>query len=329
VLTRPAGLTDATVAAALREGWDLDASAVDYAPVGFGSFHWRVTGGDGQWFVTADDLAVKRRVRAEPLDVPFRRLSAALLTARLLADAGLEFVVAPRLTRTGAVVYREGERFAMALYPFVDGDAHGWGPYPSRHDRLAVLDLLSAVHRASDAARPHALVDDLLIPHRDRLTAAFADLSAPWNTGPFGEPARALLDRHAQTLTDALARYEALATAVTQTSDRFVLTHGEPHRGNTITCDGRVVLIDWDTALMAPPERDLWALADEDPAVADDYTARTATTVNVDALDCYRLWWDLTEISIYIGQFREPHARDEDTSLAWNGLASYLDPSRW
>jgi len=79
---------------------------------------------------------------------------------------------------------------------------------------------------------------------------------------------------------------------------------------------------------MAPPERDLWALADEDPIVLDDYVAKTGTTLDVDALACYRLWWVLTEISIYIGQFREPHARDEDTTLAWNGLIHYLEPTR-
>ncbi|WP_432843998.1 phosphotransferase family protein [Dactylosporangium sp. CA-092794] len=37
----------------------------------------------------------------------------------------------------------------------------------------------------------------------------------------------------------------------------LVLTHGEPHPGNTMRTGGGWLLIDWDTALLAAPERDL------------------------------------------------------------------------
>jgi hypothetical protein len=36
-------------------------------------------------------------------------------------------------------------------------------------------------------------------------------------------------------------------------------------------------LVDWESALLAPPERDLWALAESDPGLLDAYTAATAT----------------------------------------------------
>jgi len=39
MFTRPEGLTDDDVRAALAEGWDLQAAEVEYAPVGFGSHH--------------------------------------------------------------------------------------------------------------------------------------------------------------------------------------------------------------------------------------------------------------------------------------------------
>ena len=57
-----------------------------------------------------------------------------------------------------------------------------------------------------------------------------------------------------------------------------VLTHGEPHPGNTmLTADGWV-LIDWDTALAAPPERDLWSLDPGDGSVLDAYARLTGVT---------------------------------------------------
>jgi spectinomycin phosphotransferase len=328
-------LADAVVVAALHEAWDLDADDIVYAPVGFGSYHWHVTAACGRWFVTVDDLGKHGNAptRAEPAGPAqpdsgrLLRLEVALSTARALRDAGFEFVVAPRRTSNGAIVQVVDGAYAVALYPHVDGDVHDWGPYPSRRDRLDVLDLVAALHAAPASVRRHAVVDDLTIPHRDELAAALDERDKPWDEGPFGEPARALVTRHADAVARALGRYDRLASRVARTAgrrDRLVVTHGEPHRGNTITTSSGVVLIDWDTTLVAPPERDLWALAAEDPQVLADYTDRTGTVPDADALDLYGVRWTLTDVAIFVRQFRGPHDDDEDTRIAWDGLNRYL-----
>jgi len=328
VFTRPPDLPDALVADALGAGWGMQVADIEYAPVGYGSHHWHVAANDRRWFVTVDDLAA-RRTPGGATDQPLHRLTATLSTARALRHAGLEFVIAPLPTDAGGVVHMVEDRFAVALYPHVEGESHPWGPYPTRADRLAVLDLIAALHRAPETARSAARRDDLAIPGRGDLGAAVADLDRPWRTGPCGEHARALLNEHAGAVGAAMWRYDRLAADVMGSPDRMVLTHGEPHRANTITTTGGVVLIDWDTVLIAPPERDLSALADEDPRAADDYTARTGITPEVDAMALYRLWWDLTEVSIYIGEFHRPHLETEDTSIAWDSLNRHLDPARW
>lgn len=312
------------IARALHEAWGLDADAVEYAPVGFGSYHWHVVAGGERWFVTVDDLTK----RAAPLaDDSLRRLSAALSTARTLRDAGLEFVIAPVRTRGGSIVQPLDSRYATAVYPHVDGERHEWSPFPSRRDRLAVLDRIAALHTAPASARRHALVDDLSIPRRDELAAALdGTIRRPW-PGPFGEQARSLVDRHTGDLMRAFERYDRLAARVARTAerrDRLVLTHGEPHRGNTITTRSGLVLIDWDTTLVAPPERDLWALAAEDAQIPADYADRTGTTPEPDVLALYSLRWTLTDVAIFVHQFRRPHDADEDTLVAWQGLNRYL-----
>ena len=89
------------------------------------------------------------------------------------------------------------------------------------------------------------------------------------------------------------------------------------------------MLIDWDTVLLAPPERDLWALIDEEPQIARDYTRRTGVEVDEAAIELYRLWWDLCGISLYVALFRAQHRDTEDCGVAWDGLQRYLDPQRW
>ncbi len=330
MFTRPDDLTDAAVARALRDGWSFTADEIAYCPVGFGSHHWRVgAGGVVKWFVTVDDLDTKRRSSAETRQDARYRLSAALTVAGRLRDAGLEFVIAPVASRSGDFLRRIDDRHVVALYPYVDGGTHEWGAYPSRAERFAILDRIVAVHAASDVAAGVALADDFAIPRRDELEIAMSDSSITWGPGPHGEDARQLVDENTDSLRAVLARYDALKGAVASRPERMVLTHGEPHRANTIATPEGPVLIDWDTALLAPPERDLWGLIDEDSSITHSYTRRSGIAVEPDAEQLYRLWWDLCEISLYVAEFRRPHRDTEDLRVAWRGLRKYLDPRRW
>jgi hypothetical protein len=71
-------------------------------------------------------------------------------------------------------------------------------------------------------------------------------LGQPWHGGPYSEPARQLLARHAPLLGRALARFDELVREAAG-SEPVVITHGEPHPGNILRAAGGMYLIDWDT----------------------------------------------------------------------------------
>ena len=329
MFTRPDDLSDTDVVRAIADGWGLRATDIEWAPVGFGSHHWRVSSDHGHWFVTVDDLDARLREASDTRAAAFARLSAALSAARALRDFGLDFVVAPLATQAGDIVHPIDDRYVAALYKYVDGESHAWSPYPTNADRLAVLDRIVAVHTSPPARVPMAIRDDLAIPGRDRLDLLLAGDDSPWGPGPYAEPARALLHDYGDALGRVLARYDDLVGEVTRYPERMVITHGEPHRGNTINTVDGVALIDWDAALLAAPERDLWALIDEDAQIEAFYTERTGVMLDAAALRLYRLWWDLCEISLFTAEFREPHGDTEDTRVAWAALQRFLDPARW
>lgn len=64
--------------------------------------------------------------------------------------------------------------------------------------------------------------------------------------------------------------------------------------------------------------------AEEDQRTLDDYTEMTGVPCLATSLELYRPWWDLTEISLCLGLFRQPHRETADTSLAWDGFNRYL-----
>ena len=110
----------------------------------------------------------------------------------------------------------------------------------------------------------------------------------------------------------------------------MVITHGGPDPGNVLKTPAGLVLVDWESALLAPPERDLWALAESDPGLLDAYSAATGTAIDTDALALYRMWFDLAEISLYVRWFRSSHDDTADAAEGWRNLQYFLRPAqRW
>jgi spectinomycin phosphotransferase/16S rRNA (guanine(1405)-N(7))-methyltransferase len=299
-----------------------------YRPVGFGSHHWEVADSGGtRWFVTADELRNKRVRLAESLDTAFVRLRAALAAATDLRASGLSFVVAPVPAADGEPLVRAGEEFGLAVYPFVAGQSFAWGEFSGPAHRDAVLDLLIEVHTAPRAAWRRAMIDDYAIPHRDELEAAINSAAPPeaGRAGPFAQQAASLLAANQVPLRRLLARYDDLAALARAQPGRRVLTHGEPHPGNTMLTSDGWRLIDWDTVVVAEPERDLWSLDPGDESVLTRYGEATGVRPLAPALELYRIRWDLADIAVDAGRFRSPHQGTADDEASWELLRSLVE----
>ena len=328
MLTPPDGLTEEQLGAVLELHWKLAASSMTYRPVGFGSHHWEVADSLGaRWFVTADELHNKRVVLAESLDTAFGRLRAALATAVGLRVSGRSFVVAPVPAGDGEPLVRAGEEFGVAVYPFVAGESFAWGEFSSTAHRDAVVDLLIALHTAPPGTRRRAMTDDYLIPHRDELEVAIGSV-APHELArsvPTPRPAASLLAGSRASIRRLLARYDDLAAQSRSQPGRAVLTHGEPHPGNTMLTPDGWRLIDWDTVLVAPPERDLWSLDPGDGSVLARYGDATGVRPLSPVLELYRIRWDLADIAVDASRFRRPHRGTADDEASWQLLRSLVE----
>jgi spectinomycin phosphotransferase len=144
-------------------------------------------------------------------------------------------------------------------------------------------------------------------------------------SGPYDEPTVELIKAHAPTLHRLLARYDSLVPAASTGPVAPVLTHGEPHPGNTMRTPAGWLLIDWDTALIAPPERDLWDLDPGDGSVHAAYQAATGVTLRQPVFELYRLRWELTDIAMAAGRFRAQHSGNTDDSETFELLGKQLN----
>ena len=89
--------------------------------------------------------------------------------------------------------------------------------------------------------------------------------------------------------------------------------------------DTGVVLVDWDTCLLAPPERDVWLVAGEEPGILGGVRGTHRLDARAGLLEAYRLRWDLADVASFAADLRAPHDDDEDTRTAWAGLRAVLE----
>jgi hypothetical protein len=324
VFTRPIDVSDADVAGVLRAAWSMRVDSIAYAAVGFGSHHWTVTAAGDRRFVTIDAATTGDDCGGGAVPAS-QQLHAALLTARRLHDAGLAWVVAPVVSTQGHVIEALDDRYLLAVYPHIDGASHEWGPFTDEAERVAVLERLVALDTAPAHAIRSARVDRMDIPCREYLETSITHTAEPWTGGPFAEPMRQLLRHHARSIAVRLEGYDQLARHVDNEPTVFVATHGELHRGNTMTTSSGVVIVDWDTMLLAPPERDVWWLAREDPNTIADYQRATGVALDLEVLQMYESRWDLTDLALFVAQLRARHEDTADTRTAWQALAGCLD----
>jgi spectinomycin phosphotransferase len=325
VRSPPVDLVPGRLAEALAEGWRLRAASMEYVPEGGGSHHWKLIGEDGQpHFVTVDDLDDKDWM-GQTRGAVFEGLRRALSTAATLRyGVGLEFVVAPTAGHDGELLHRLDGRYAVSVFPFLVGRSYPFGPYPDARLRGLALDMIAALHRSTPAVRGRAPHHVPRFGGRGDLDAFLLDPDRPWDGGPFSEAARHLLVTRAADLAQLATGFDRLADFTIPARADPVITHGEPHPANLMSVDGRLVLIDWDTAALAPPERDVSLIATTGNEGIDRYQQATGRELDPAVITLYRLRWYLDDLASAIRLFRNRHCDTPDTRRWWEGLAPQL-----
>ena len=319
---QPGHIDQRELARTLREQWGLAPGRLRHLPVGFGDHHWGLTdAAGGRWFITVAELAGGWRGTGPAAG--YADLRASMETVIALRRAGLEFAVAPVPTVGGQALAPLGARNAVTVFPHIDCAPGDFGDGLPEQDRLALIGILARLHGATPLACRMALTRGPTPASRPELEAALGELSQPWSGGPYSEPARRLLARHAARLSRALARFDELVGAAAR-SGPVVITHGEPHPGNILRAADQMLLIDWDTVGLALPERDLWMVADDDAGAVGRYTELTGRPVSGAAMDLYRLRWGLDDIALAVRDFRAPHEQNEDSGLTWEALTEEI-----
>jgi Phosphotransferase enzyme family len=323
VLTPPTGLSDGDLEEVIEQAWGVAVATLGYRPVGFGSHHWVATDNQGlRHFVTVDELSSESR-RGDEVSALGLHLRQALAAATDLRDFGCSFVVAPITTKAGDP-FVQFDSYAVALFPFIEGQSFSFEDSFDEADRDQVLEVVLTLHRVPIAAIRPPTTDGFVVPWLDQFDRSMHHGSEGESNGPHAAVASQLLIDNEAEIRRLIARYRKLVTQYLSDPGPLVVTHGEIHPGNVMVTSEGWVIVDWDTALLAPPERDLWRLAQGGGSVLQAYADATGTAPNEWLVDLYGIRWDLAEVASFAAGFWKPHEDTEDSRKALELLHSVV-----
>jgi spectinomycin phosphotransferase len=291
-------LKDESIVAALRDHYGVVVVALEFLQLGNDSHAW-------VYRVSADaEKPYFLKVRKGELN------KASLIVPRYIKDHGIEQVVAPLPTNTGAL-WVNVDSFALILYPFVEGGMGAvvgmsdfqtieFGAIVRKIHALPISEQLSAhMQKETYASKWMPLVQYFQATvaqrvHKDESELEFLSI---WREKR-GDVQK-IIDRTLQ-----------LGRQFQSLSLPFVLCHADIHTYNVLVGqDGKLFIVDWDETVIAPKERDLMHIGSANTKINNRsrevelfYQGYGNTEVNPVAFAYYRYEWVVQELGAYADQ---------------------------
>ncbi|MGI8858287.1 MAG: phosphotransferase enzyme family protein [Thermomicrobiales bacterium] len=290
---------DEALRACLRDHYGVHGAQITFLPIGndVNTAVYRVVADDA----TPYFLKLRGWLRSGAFD------EATVAIPRFLHDEGIAQIIAPIATNTGRLWARI-DAFAMTLSPFITGQ-NGFAAPLSDRQWIELGAALRNIHTvvvppSLSAAIPH----ERYAPHwRDRVRAIQSRVEETAFTEPIAAQMAAFLRAKREEIVRIVARADALGDALRARSSAPVLCHADIHAANVlIGTDGALYIVDWDTLIFAPKERDLmfigggiggaWNSAREE---ARFYAGYGQTAIDLEALAYYRYERIVEDIAEY------------------------------
>jgi spectinomycin phosphotransferase len=245
VLQKP-DLQEQKIIAVLQEYYEIRAAEILFLPLGadLNTAVYRVVAKDGTPYFL--------KLRRGDFD------ETTVTVPKFLHDVGIGHLIAPFSTKTGTL-WTQMDAFHLILYPFIEGD----NGYQVQMSEAQWHDMGTAFRQIHTTVIPSALQHRLPREHyspewRDKVKNFLAQEDGNTFTDPIAVELFAFLANKRDEIVALVARTEQLAQILVVDSPEAVLCHADIHAGNVLVePNGLLYIVDWDTLLMAPKERDL------------------------------------------------------------------------
>jgi len=255
---------------------------------------------------------------------------------RHLSALGIHQVIPPIPTSFGQLTVRLNN-FRLVLYPYIEGQ----NGYQRSLSDAHWSELGSALQKMHNAWFPeellrHLRTEDYSDAWRTQVKHYLEKAESVEYEEPIAQQVLALLQSKRSQILDLICRAEQLALELTAHPLPFVVCHGDLHAGNVLLDQkGELYIVDWDTLILAPKERDLMYIGgglmglhrtpvDEEAAF---YSSYGDEAINTAAIAYYRYERIIQDIAAFCQQLLDSSDGGEDREQSLSYLKSNFLPN--
>ena len=230
-------------------------------------------------------------------------------------------IIKPFKTVSGSL-YKKNSDHVMILYPYIQGKSGKVLPF-SKNQWIKFGKLMSEIHAVK---LPPELSDVPCETWNDRWRVQLKEIMQGLNeigTGNMCDNKYSeLLNDNKKVITELLETAEQLAAQIKKQKLNYSLCHADIHAGNILISGetGEFYIVDWDTLMMAPKERDLmfigggvanlWNKEEEEAEFYKGYGRYE--DVDLSILVYYRCDRIIEDLVVYFNQFFTENVLEEN-----------------
>lgn len=239
-------IQDQKIKDCLKEQYGINAVNLEFLPIGadVNTAVYRVT--------TESKTQFYLKLRSEDID------EETVTIPKLLHDNGIKQIIVPISTKNQKL-WANLDSYILTLYPFIEGK-DGFEVTLTNPQWIELGTVLKRIHMTK-------------VPSELKESLPKESYSAKWResvktllkrieTETFNEPTAIkladLMKSKKEEIELIVERAEKLGSELQNQNLEFVLCHGDIHAGNIlIDKNGAIYIVDWDTLILAPKEKDL------------------------------------------------------------------------
>ncbi len=237
-------LSDEKIIGCLRDNYDIVAVQIDFLPLGAdrNTAVYRAITVDADYFV---------KLRRGDFN------QNTVLVPRLLHDQGIAQVIAPLFNKRGHL-WTTLDSFHVILYPFIKGES-GWERDLSAQNWIELGQALKRIHTVTLPTTIQSVQRETFSSFwRSQVREFQSYVETASIDDPVSVELGAFMREKKQEISALVFHADRLAAVLQGQNLPFALCHADIHVGNVlITPTGMLYVVDWDTMILAPKERDL------------------------------------------------------------------------
>ena len=321
MLEKP-NIKDERITACLKTEFRLEIDELAFLPLGadLNTAVYRATANNTPYFVKL------RRGDFDP---------ASVAVPKFLSNSGLKQIIPPLPTQSGQL-WVNLPPYKLILSPFVAG-RNGFETAVSDQQRIELGAALQMLHTAViPTATTNSIQREQFSPQwREKVKLFPARIEHETFADPLAAELAAFLRSKREETAVLINRAEQLARALQAQPPEFVLCHADIHGWNLLIDDDALYIVDWDTLIFAPKERDLMfvgsGLGGNGHTLQEEetlfYQGYGQTEVNAIALAYYRYERIIEDIAIYCEQLFLSDDGGADRRQSLENLKSNFRPN--